>query len=187
MQRTVPVDAPDGQPWSSSDLFPLKHPCTNLVPNPPFLTQWRMRIGSLRRPSSSQPCAEWALCEQRNPLGRADEGRSTPPPPTGRASQSCPLRRKCRCGRPQAKTCPSRPGGAGGGKAERRSERRVAPGRRPARRCRIDGLGVAAKVLENPINRGLLLEARNHTQPPAAAPADLHVDGEHCSSAACVP
>jgi hypothetical protein len=45
--------------------------------------------------------------------------------------------------------------------------------------CRIDGLGGAAKVLENPINRGLLLDARKHTQPPAAAPAGLDVDREH--------
>jgi hypothetical protein len=29
-----------------------------------------VRIGSSRRPSSSQPCAEWALCQQRSPAAR---------------------------------------------------------------------------------------------------------------------
>jgi hypothetical protein len=37
------------------------------------------RIGSSRRLSSSRPCAEWALCQQRSPAAwienRADEGR----------------------------------------------------------------------------------------------------------------
>ena len=43
--------------------------------------------------------------------------------------------------------------------------------------CRIDRLAVAAEVLENPLNRCLLLDARDHPELPAAAPAGLDVDG----------
>jgi len=44
---------------------------------------------------------------------------------------------------------------------------------------RIGGLGVPAEVLENPLDHRLILNAGDHAQPPAAAPASLDLDGEH--------
>jgi putative transport protein len=41
-----------------------------------------LRKGSLRRPTSSQRCLEWAVCQRRNRWGRvkpADDGRSRSP------------------------------------------------------------------------------------------------------------
>jgi hypothetical protein len=43
---------------------------------------------------------------------------------------------------------------------------------------RIGRLAVAAEVLENPLNRCWLFDARDHPQLPATAPADLDVDGK---------
>jgi hypothetical protein len=49
---------------------------------------------------------------------------------------------------------------------------------RAARMRRIGRLGVAAEVLENPVDQRRRLDARDHPQPPAAAAADLNVDGK---------
>jgi hypothetical protein len=40
----------------------------------------------------------------------------------------------------------------------------------------IDRLAVAAEVLENPLDHGRFLDARDHPQLPAAPPADRDVD-----------
>jgi hypothetical protein len=58
------------------------------------------------------------------------------------------------------------------------TDRQIALGRRAARMRRIDRLGVAAEVLEYPIDHRRRLDARDHPQPPAAAAADLNVDGK---------
>jgi hypothetical protein len=44
---------------------------------------------------------------------------------------------------------------------------------------RIDRLGVAAEVLENPLDRGWFLDTGDYPKLPAAAPAGLDVDGKH--------
>lgn len=44
---------------------------------------------------------------------------------------------------------------------------------------RIDGLCVPAEVLKNPLDHRRILDAGDDPQPPAAAPAELDVDGEH--------
>jgi hypothetical protein len=59
------------------------------------------------------------------------------------------------------------------------SEQPIALRRRPARVGPIDERSVAAEVLENPLDRGGLLDARDHPQLPATAPADLDVYGEY--------
>jgi hypothetical protein len=57
----------------------------------------------------------------------------------------------------------------------RRAARATASLRLPRVR-RIDRLAVAAEVFKNPLNRGLLLDAGDHPELPAAAPAGLNVD-----------
>jgi len=96
------------------------------------------------------------------------------------------LRRKCRRVRPRAKTRPSRrPGSPAVGEVERHSEQQIAPGRRTARVRRINRFAVAAEVLENPLNRCLLLDARDHPQLPAAPLAALDVDGKDTLETLC--
>jgi hypothetical protein len=56
-------------------------------------------------------------------------------------------------------------------RAESGSDRQIGVGRRAARMGRIDGLGVAAEVLENPIDHRRRLDAGDHAQPPAAGAA----------------
>jgi hypothetical protein len=43
---------------------------------------------------------------------------------------------------------------------------------------RIDRLGIVTQVLKNPLDHGRLLDARDHPQLPAAAPAGLDIDGK---------
>ena len=43
---------------------------------------------------------------------------------------------------------------------------------------RIDRLAVAAEVLENPLYHRRILDAGDDPQPPAAAPADLNINGK---------
>jgi hypothetical protein len=58
----------------------------------------------------------------------------------------------------------------------KRSDQQVALRRRPAQIgwiCRLTG---ATKVLQYPLDDGQILDARDHLELPAAAPADLDVD-----------
>jgi hypothetical protein len=48
---------------------------------------------------------------------------------------------------------------------------------------RIDRLCVPTEVLENPLDRCLLLDARDHPELPTAAPADFDVDGKNALEA----
>ena len=67
----------------------------------------------------------------------------------------------------------------------RRSAQLIVLRRRPAGVSRIERLGIEAQVPENPLDHGRLLDARDHLELPAAAPADLDVDGEHPLQALC--
>ena len=60
----------------------------------------------------------------------------------------------------------------------KRSDQQIALGRRPTWICRIGRLCIAAEVPENPFDDGRILNARDHLKLPAAAPADLNVDGK---------
>jgi hypothetical protein len=70
------------------------------------LNNWYLRIGNLRRPLSSQQCAEWALCQRWRASHRAEAGPmrpieaamlTGPARPVGfPAPESSPLRRKYR-------------------------------------------------------------------------------------------
>ena len=60
----------------------------------------------------------------------------------------------------------------------KRSDQQIALGRRPTWICRIGRLCIAAEVPENPFDDGRILNARDHLKLPAAAPADLNIDGK---------
>ena len=60
----------------------------------------------------------------------------------------------------------------------KRSDQQIALRRRPTWICRIGRLCIAAEVPENPFDDGRILNARDHLKLPAAAPADLNVDGK---------
>ena len=60
-----------------------------------------------------------------------------------------------------------------------RSDQQISPGRRPARIARIGRLTGATKLRQYPLDDGRILDARDHLELPAAAPADLDVDGKH--------
>jgi hypothetical protein len=60
----------------------------------------------------------------------------------------------------------------------KRSDQQIALGRRPARMGWIGRLTGAAKVRQYPLDDGRILDARDHLELPAAAPADLDVDGK---------
>ena len=134
-----------------------------------------------------------ALCQEQNPSGRAEtradgqiEAATLPEPARSlatRARESSPLRRKCLRVRPQARRRPeparSRALARAVTRMARPSEQPIALGRRPTlataslqlpRMGRIDRLLVAAEVLQNPLDHGRLLDARDHPQlPPGAA------------------
>ena len=57
-----------------------------------------------------------------------------------------------------------------------RTDQQFALRRCPARMVRIGRLGMASEVLQNPLDDGRILDARDHLELPAAAPADLDVD-----------
>lgn len=59
------------------------------------------------------------------------------------------------------------------------SEQPIPLRRRAARMRRIGRLGVAPEVRENSLDDRRFLDARDHPQRPAAAPAGLDVDGKH--------
>ena len=61
----------------------------------------------------------------------------------------------------------------------KRSDQEIALGRRPARICRIGRLGIASEVLQYPLDDGRLLDARDHLELAAGAPADLDVYREY--------
>jgi hypothetical protein len=63
-------------------------------------------------------------------------------------------------------------------RVERRSAQPIALGRRAARMRPILRLAVAPEVLENPLDDGRILDARDHPQLPATAAAGLDVDGK---------
>jgi hypothetical protein len=52
--------------------------------------------------------------------------------------------------------------------------------------CRIDGPGITAKVLENPIDDRRRLDAGDDAQPTAALPAGLDVNGKDALEALCL-
>ena len=58
----------------------------------------------------------------------------------------------------------------------KRSDQEIALGRRPTRVCRIGRLRIAAEMFQNPFDDGWVLDAGDHLELPAAAPADLDVD-----------
>ena len=67
-----------------------------------------------------------------------------------------------------------------------RSDQQIALGRRPARISRIGPLtAAAAEVLKYPFNDRGVLDAGDHLELPAAAPAVLDVDGKHPLQALC--
>jgi hypothetical protein len=59
-----------------------------------------------------------------------------------------------------------------------RSDQQIALGRRPARISRIGRLRIASEVRQYPFDDRWILDARDHLERPAAAPADLDVDGK---------
>jgi len=67
----------------------------------------------------------------------------------------------------------------------KRSDQQIALRRRPARMPRIDRLTLTSQVAENPLERRLLLDAGDHPQLPAAAPADLDVDSKNPLETLC--
>ena len=58
----------------------------------------------------------------------------------------------------------------------KRSDQEIALGRCPTRVCRIGRLRITAEMFQNPIDDGWVLDAGDHLELPAAAPADLDVD-----------
>jgi hypothetical protein len=60
----------------------------------------------------------------------------------------------------------------------KRSDQQIALGRRTTRIGWIKRVCIASEVLENPFDDGRILNARDHLKLPAAAPADLNVDGK---------
>jgi hypothetical protein len=69
----------------------------------------------------------------------------------------------------------------------KRSDQEIALGWRSAWVCRINRLGIASEVLENPLNHCGFLDTGDHPQLPATPPAGLDVNSGKRSDAERTP